>query len=57
MPPNPRPGGAVRSATAVNEEIRALVESGADGVWPAEEYEVLLLRWEAAVREDVVEAA
>ncbi|MGR8011805.1 hypothetical protein [Streptomyces hypolithicus] len=44
--------------TDANEAIRALVDSRADGsAWPAEEYEVLLLQWAAAVRGEVAEAA
>ena len=56
MPPSPAPSGAVRSAEAVNEAIRALV-ADADGVWPAEEYAVLLAEYAEAVRRDVTEAA
>ena len=38
----------VSDAAATNERIRALVDA-ADGTWPAEDYEVLLLEWAAAV--------
>ncbi|MDJ0462310.1 hypothetical protein [Streptomyces sp. H27-C3] len=58
MYPSPPPSGSVRSLTDANEAIRALVESRADGSeWPAEEYEMLLLKWAAAVRGEVTEAA
>lgn len=48
----PKASGAV----AANERIRALVDA-ADGTWPAEEYEVLLLEWAAALHDSVDEAA
>ncbi|MBT2400620.1 hypothetical protein J7E96_08310 [Streptomyces sp. ISL-96] len=54
---SPPPVGSVRPLTEANEAIRALVESRADEAWPADEYEVLLLRWAAAVRGEVAEAA
>ncbi|WP_199809918.1 hypothetical protein [Streptomyces sp. NRRL F-5126] len=38
----------VSDVAAANERIRALVDS-ADGTWPSEAYEVLLLEWAAAV--------
>jgi hypothetical protein len=46
-------------AASANERIRALVEAadGADGTWPAEAYEVLLLEWAAAIHAHVDEAA
>jgi hypothetical protein len=37
-------------ADAANDAIRALVD-GADGQWPAEEYERLLAEWAEAVGE------
>ncbi|RCH70686.1 hypothetical protein DT019_04135 [Streptomyces sp. SDr-06] len=43
-----RPGAAPTDADAANDAIRALVD-GADGHWPAEEYERLLAEWAAAV--------
>ncbi|MCX5383723.1 hypothetical protein [Streptomyces sp. NBC_00083] len=43
-----RPGTAPPDADAANDAIRALVD-GADGQWPAEEYERLLADWAAAV--------
>ena len=42
---------------AANDAIRALVDGADGGVWPAEEYEKLLLRWRAATQGDVAEAA
>lgn len=47
---------AASGAVAANERIRALVDA-ADGTWPAEEYEVLLLEWAAALHDSVDEAA
>ncbi|MFF5565180.1 hypothetical protein ACFY7Z_30460 [Streptomyces sp. NPDC012623] len=49
-------GPAASSAAAANERIRALVDA-ADGTWPAEAYEVLLLEWAAALRDNVDKAA
>ncbi|MFE9371017.1 hypothetical protein ACFYM2_14785 [Streptomyces sp. NPDC006711] len=43
-----RPGTTPTDADAANDAIRALVD-GADGQWPAEEYERLLADWAAAV--------
>ncbi|MEV7870846.1 hypothetical protein AB0P17_33205 [Streptomyces sp. NPDC088124] len=43
-------------AVAANERIRALVDA-ADGTWPSEAYEVLLLEWAAALHDDVDQAA
>ncbi|WP_199566526.1 hypothetical protein [Streptomyces corynorhini] len=48
--------GPATSAAAANERIRALVDA-ADGTWPAEAYEVLLLEWAAALHDDVDKAA
>ncbi|WP_199814122.1 hypothetical protein [Streptomyces sp. NRRL F-5135] len=44
------------SAAAANDRIRALVDA-ADGTWPAEAYEVLLLEWAAALHDGMDEAA
>lgn len=59
MSPNPQRPGVVRSAAAVNEEIRGLVM--ACGGWlygeTRERYEELVAEWAAAVRAEVVEAA
>lgn len=50
------PAPAASGAVAANERIRALVDA-ADGTWPAEEYEGLLLEWAAALHDTVDEAA
>ncbi|MFG2720443.1 hypothetical protein ACGFW5_19415 [Streptomyces sp. NPDC048416] len=47
-----RSGPEPSDADAANDAIRALVD-GADGQWPAEEYERLLAEWAAAVGEGV----
>ncbi|MFE4857276.1 hypothetical protein [Streptomyces sp. NPDC056670] len=51
-----RPDPAPSDADAANDAIRALVD-GADGQWPAEEYERLLADWAAAVGEPTTLAA
>jgi len=43
-------------AVVANERIRALVDA-ADGTWPAEAYESLLLEWADALHNGVNEAA
>ncbi|WP_306317179.1 MULTISPECIES: hypothetical protein [unclassified Streptomyces] len=59
MIPTPPAEEPVRSADAVNAEIRTLVESC--GGWLYGEtrarYEVLIVEWAAAVRGEIVEAA
>ncbi|MBA4860639.1 hypothetical protein H1V43_04450 [Streptomyces sp. PSKA54] len=59
MSPSPQPSGSVRSASAVNEQIRELwLRAG--GTLSAEErveYEKLVMEWAAAVRCGVGEAA
>ncbi|WP_186343703.1 hypothetical protein [Streptomyces sp. CFMR 7] len=58
MPISPSSPRAARSLSAVNEEIRRLLESG--GLVSPEarhRYEELLVEWAAAVRGDVAEAA
>ncbi|TLS44050.1 hypothetical protein FE633_22440 [Streptomyces montanus] len=59
MSPNSLTPGSVRSAAAVNEQIRALwIRSG--GMLSAQEraeYELLVVEWAAAVRDEVIEAA
>lgn len=47
---------AASGAVAANERIRALVDA-AGGTWPAEEYEVLLREWAAALDGSVDEVA
>jgi hypothetical protein len=58
MPSSPAPG-SVRSAAAVNEEIRALWERNGRVLSPAERdrYRALLVEWAAAVRGEQAEAA
>ncbi|WP_328313057.1 hypothetical protein OG432_24260 [Streptomyces sp. NBC_00442] len=46
-PATPRP--SARPASVVNAEIRGLVEAGGLG---SDEYELLLVEWEAAVRSE-----
>ncbi|MDX3027451.1 hypothetical protein PV515_06320 [Streptomyces scabiei] len=64
MPPSPRPVGPVRSAAAVNEDIRALVIAAGGWLYgeTRERYEVLVAEWAVATaaeraRGDVVKAA
>jgi hypothetical protein len=59
MPPTPTPDGSPRSADELNAQIRALLERTRRQLTDAEraEYEGLVLRWEAAIRGEVVEAA
>ncbi|GGP66854.1 hypothetical protein GCM10010231_42120 [Streptomyces sindenensis] len=58
MPTSPAQPPHARSLSAVNEEIRGLLEAG--GLVSPEgrrRYEELLVEWAAAVRGDVTEAA
>ncbi|WP_202546647.1 hypothetical protein [Streptomyces sp. SID2119] len=58
MPSSPAELPRARSLSAVNEEIRGLLESG--GLVSTEgrcRYEELLVEWAAAVRGDMAEAA
>lgn len=60
MSPTPAASGSVRSAAAVNEDIRNLALGSWGRPMTNEErarYEVLLVEWAAAVRAEVVEAA
>lgn len=59
MPPNPSGPAAVRSADAVNDDIRALVRGAGRRLTDEERavYEQLLLEWAAAVRAEIVAAA
>ncbi|WP_181957384.1 hypothetical protein [Streptomyces paludis] len=50
------PASRASGAAAANERIRALVDA-ADGTWPAEAYEVLLLEWAEALHAEVDAAA
>ncbi|MFJ2261002.1 hypothetical protein ACIOKD_22105 [Streptomyces sp. NPDC087844] len=51
--------GSVRSAAVLNEQIRALWIRSGGYLSPQErvEYELLVVQWAAAVREEIVEAA
>ncbi|MEV7980472.1 hypothetical protein [Streptomyces sp. NPDC086519] len=59
MSPDSRTPGSVRSAAEVNERIRALwLRAG--GTLSAEdrtEYELLVVEWAEAIREQIIEAA
>lgn len=59
MSPDHLTSGSVRSAAALNEQIRALwIRAG--GFLSAQdraEYELLVVEWAAAVRDEIVEAA
>lgn len=58
MSPTPDPG-SVRSAAALNEQIRALLAraGGTLTVEQSREYDALVAEWAAAVRGEVAEAA
>ncbi|MEV0096232.1 MULTISPECIES: hypothetical protein [unclassified Streptomyces] len=46
------------SASEANDAIRRFVDAqSADGEWPAEDYEVLLVEWAAAIRASGIEPA
>ncbi|MFI1357835.1 hypothetical protein ACH4TV_30255 [Streptomyces sp. NPDC020898] len=51
--------GSVRSAAALNEQIRALWlrANGSLSTQEREEYELLVVKWAAAIRGEVIEAA
>jgi hypothetical protein len=59
MSPNPVTPGSARSAAALNEQIRALwIRSGGSlSAQERAEYELLVVEWAAAVREEIIEAA
>jgi hypothetical protein len=59
MSPESLPPGSVRSATEVNEQIRALWlrASGTLSAQERAEYELLVVEWAAAIRDEVIEAA
>ncbi|MGW0626402.1 hypothetical protein [Streptomyces sp. NPDC002758] len=59
MSPTPLPDGAACSADELNAQIRALLERTRRQLTDVEraEYDGLVLRWEAAKRGEVVEAA
>ncbi|MFD8818127.1 hypothetical protein ACFV23_43235 [Streptomyces sp. NPDC059627] len=59
MSPDSRTPGSVRSAAEVNEHIRALWlrAGGTLSAQERTEYELLVVEWAAAVREQIIEAA
>ncbi|MFJ8946100.1 hypothetical protein ACIRG4_23175 [Streptomyces sp. NPDC102395] len=59
MSPSSVVRGSVRSASEVNEQIRALWQrtGGSLSAQDRSEYELLVVEWAAAVRDDVVRAA
>ncbi|RZU17863.1 hypothetical protein [Streptomyces sp. BK239] len=59
MSPSSVVRGSVRSASEVNEQIRALWQrtGGSLSAEDRSEYELLVVEWAAAVRGDVVRAA
>ncbi|GAA5036739.1 hypothetical protein [Streptomyces siamensis] len=59
MSPDSTPSGSVRSAAALNEQIRALWTRAGGSLSAQEraEYELLVVRWAEAIRGGVVEAA
>ncbi len=59
MSPNSLTPGSVRSAAVLNEQIRALWIRAGGSLSPQEraEYELLVVQWAAAVRDEIVEAA
>ncbi|EFF89879.1 MULTISPECIES: hypothetical protein [Streptomyces] len=59
MSPDSMALGSVRSAAELNEQIRALwLRSGGSlTAQEREEYELLVVKWAAAIRRGVIEAA
>ncbi|GGX67717.1 hypothetical protein [Streptomyces fructofermentans] len=59
MSPDSLTPGSARSAAVLNEQIRALWIRAGGSLSPQEraEYELLVVEWAAAVRDEVVEAA
>ncbi|MFD4507139.1 hypothetical protein [Streptomyces sp. NPDC058457] len=59
MSPDSRTPGSVRSAAEVNEHIRALWlrAGGTLSAQERTEYELLVVEWAEAVREQIIEAA
>ncbi|MEW2166637.1 hypothetical protein AB0912_27100 [Streptomyces sp. NPDC007084] len=59
MSPDFKPSGSVRSAAALNEEIRALWMRAGGSLSAQEraEYELLVVRWAEAIRWEIIEAA
>jgi hypothetical protein len=59
MSPNSVTPGSARSAAVLNEQIRALwIRAGGSlSAQERTEYELLVVEWAAAVRDEVIEAA
>ncbi|MFD7682078.1 hypothetical protein [Streptomyces sp. NPDC060187] len=59
MSPDFDPSGSVRSAAALNEQIRALwIRAGGSlSAQERAEYELLVVRWAEAIRGEIIEAA
>ncbi len=59
MSPDSMAPGSVRSAAEVNEQIRALWlrAGGSLSTQEREEYELLVVEWAAAIRDEVIAAA
>ncbi|WP_406433281.1 hypothetical protein OHB00_09680 [Streptomyces sp. NBC_00631] len=59
MSPDSRTPGSVRSAAEVNEHIRALWlrTGGTLSAQDRTEYELLVVEWAEAIREQIIEAA
>ncbi|MFJ6833950.1 hypothetical protein [Streptomyces sp. NPDC091209] len=59
MSPEVTPPGSVRSAAALNEQIRALWTrtGGSLSAQERAEYELLVVKWAEAIRGEIIEAA
>ena len=59
MSPNSVTPGSARSAAVLNEQIRALwIRAGGSlSAQERAEYELLVVQWAAAIRDEVIEAA
>ncbi|MEV6017230.1 hypothetical protein CW362_26280 [Streptomyces populi] len=59
MSPDATPPGSVRSAAALNEQIRALWTrtGGSLSAQERAEYELLIVKWAEAIRGEIIEAA
>ncbi|MFH7335041.1 hypothetical protein [Streptomyces hygroscopicus] len=59
MSPHVPPPGSTRSAAEVNEQIRALWlrTGGSLSAQERAEYELLVVEWAEAIREEIIEAA
>ncbi|TWV56000.1 hypothetical protein FRZ03_05415 [Streptomyces misionensis] len=59
MSPDSPPLGSARSAAEVNEQIRALWRRAGGSLSAQEraEYELLVVEWAEAIREEIIQAA